>query len=681
MTDRHAPLLPGFPSLLHGGDWNPDQWLDSPAVVEEDHRLMGLAGVNAVSVGIFAWAALEPEEGRFEFSWLDRIMDRLARDGRKALLATPSGSKPAWMSLRYPEVCRLREGRREPHQSRHNHCFTSPIYRAKVREINTRLAERYGRHPGLGAWHLSNEYNGDCQCPLCWEAFRAFLRRRHGDLAGVNRAWYTTFWGHTFTTWEQINQVDVTMHAMVLDWRRFVTEQTADFIRAEAEPLRRIAPGIPVTTNFMGPFTGLDYTRIAQELDWVAWDAYPDWHNAYRSDLEVACETGFWHDLVRGTGGQTPWLLMESTPSSVNWKPHSRPKVPGMHRAASLQALAHGSDGVLYFQMRKSRGCSEKMHGAVIDHVGHERTRVFREVSELGATLARLASLAGLPILAEAAVVFDVENAWAIDEAGLSRNIDKDYRQTCVEHYRPLFVRGITTDVIDQTADLARYRLLLAPMSYLLRPGFAERLQRYVEDGGILVATYLSGLVDQDDQCFQGGFPGPLRQLFGIWAEESDTPADNVRQSVEASAEGARVGLSGSYAVRHWCDRIHPEGAEVLATYASEWYAGTPAVTRKRCGHGEAWYVAARGERRLVDDVIAGIAGRLGLTSALANALPEGVIARVRGSGAARRVFVLNFSGVTQDFAMGPGWCDAESATVVSRLELARYDARVLKPM
>ena len=678
MTDRHLPLIAGFPHLLHGGDWNPDQWLDRPAVIEEDHRLMGVASINTVSVGIFAWAALEPEEGRFEFAWLDRIMDRLARDGRKALLATPSGSKPAWMSLKYPEVCRVHGGQREAHQRRHNHCFTSPVYRDKVRTINTLLAERYGQHPALGAWHLSNEYSGDCQCSLCWEAFRNFLRRRHGDLAGVNRAWYTVFWGHTFSRWEEINHVDATMHAMQLDWQRFITDQTADFIRAEAEPMRRLTPRIPVTTNFMG-FTGLDYTRIAKELGLVSWDSYPDWHTADRSDYEVACETGFWHDLISGTGGQRPWLLMESTPSYVNWKKHSRPKVPGMHRAASLQAVAHGADGVLYFQIRKSRGCSEKMHGAVIDHVGHEHTRVFREVGALGAAMTGLDSVVGLPIPAEAAVIFDVENAWAIDAAALSRNADKDYLQVCIEHYRALWSRGITCAVVDQTADLTGYRLVVAPMSYLLRPGFAERLQAFVAGGGTLVATYLTGIADDNDQCFQGGFPGPLRQLLGLWAEESDTPPDTVRQTVVASG-AAETGLSGTYAVRHWCDIIHPEGAEVLATYGGEWYAGSPAITRHRLGGGEAWYVAARGERRLVDDVVGGIAARLGLARALPDTLPAGVVARVRGVGAQRRVFVMNFSGQAQQLTLAHGWHDAESGAPASCLDLGGYDARVLMP-
>lgn len=682
MSVRQPPVIPGFPHLLHGGDWNPDQWLDRPAIIDEDFRLQGLAGVNAVSLGIFAWSALEPEEGRYEFAWLDAIMDRLAAAGRKALLATPSGSKPAWLSLRHPEVCRVRNGRREPHGHRHNHCFTSPVYRAKVQAINARLAGRYARHPALGAWHLSNEYSGDCECDLCWAAFRDWLRVRHGDLAGVNRAWYTGFWGHAFASWEEIAHVDTSMHAMVLDWKRFVSDQTSDFIRCELEPLRRLSPGVPATTNLMGAFPGLDYFRIARQLDVVSWDSYPSWHRGDRSDVEVAAETAFMHDLMRGTGGGRPFLLMESTPSNVNWQGLSRPKRPGMHRVASLQAVAHGADSVMYFQWRKSRGSSEKFHGAVVDHAGHENTRVFREVAELGATLARLDPVVGLPVEPVAAVVFDWENLWALGEAQMPRNQFgdrwKDYGPTCIEHHRPLWRRGIATDVIDQTCDLSRYRLVVAPMLHLLRPGMAERLHAFVAAGGVLVTTYLAGCVDHNDQCFLGGFPGPLRPLLGLWAEETDVLSDGHPQNVVTTAAGTAAGLAGSYAVRHICDLVHSEGAEVLATYGGDWYAGRPAVTCNRVGRGEAWYVAARGERRLVDDVVGGIAERLGLPKAVDADLPEGVFAQRRGSGAEQALFISNLTGVACTVVVGPGWRAAEGGRALDRVELDGWDAQVL---
>jgi len=278
-----TPVNPKFPHLLHGGDYNPDQWLHMPDILEQDLRLMKLAKCNAMTTAIFAWSALEPEEGVFTFRWLDKVMDDLEKNGVKCVLATPSGARPAWMSEKYPEVLRVdQNGIRNLHGTRHNHCFTSPVYREKVTIINEHLASRYKGHPALILWHLSNEYSGECRCELCCEAFRAWVRRKYNDdLDALNKAWWTAFWSHTYSRWSQIeppsHRGENLVHGHNLDWKRFVTDQTVDFIRTEIAPLRRHTPGVPVTTNLMGTFPGLDYWKIAEPLDVVSWDNYPLW--------------------------------------------------------------------------------------------------------------------------------------------------------------------------------------------------------------------------------------------------------------------------------------------------------------------------------------------------------------------------------------------------------------------
>ena len=394
MSARFAPISPKCPHLLHGGDYNPDQWRLTPAAWDEDMRLMKRAGCNAMTVGIFSWTALESEEGRFDFSWLDTIMDKLQDTGAFAVLATPSGAKPAWLAQKYPEVLRVTNDRRRLlWGGRHNHCFTSPVYRAKVALINAKLAERYSHHPAMLLWHLSNEYRGDCHCDLCQAAFRNWLKvRYHNDLGALNHAWWTAFWSHTYTDWSQIQSPsrigETGVHGQNIDWMRFVTDQTIDFIRAEIAPLKRVNPELPVTTNLMGFYTGLDYWKLAQELDVVSWDSYPAYHDR-PDDWHDAVTVSFLHSMNRSFK-QKAWMQMECSPSVQNWKPVNKLKRPGLHVVEGLQSIAFGSDTVQYFQWRKSRGGCEKFHGAVVDHYATEQTRVFKEVAELGRIMGQL---------------------------------------------------------------------------------------------------------------------------------------------------------------------------------------------------------------------------------------------------------------------------------------------------
>jgi beta-galactosidase len=634
-------------SLWHGGDYNPDQWLDRPDILDQDLRLFPLAGVNTVSVGIFAWTRLEPEDGVYDFAWLDALMDRLGKAGMRVILATPSGAKPAWMSQKYPEILRCQADRvRDLHGARHNHCFTSPVYRRKAVALNTKLAERYGKHPSLALWHVSNEYGGECHCPLCQDAFRAWLRQKYKTLDALNRAWWTDFWSHRYTDWAQLESPaphgESSVHGLVLDWKRFVDAQSLDFFLAESEPLRRLTSTVPVTVNMMELYPVLNYWNWAPHVDVVSWDSYPRWHNAETSDADVASRTAFIHDQYRSLKGGQPWLLMESTPSQVNWQPVNRLKKPGMHRLSSLQAVAHGSDSVLYFQWRKGRGAAEKFHGAVVDHVGHENTRVFRDVAEVGRDLQALASVAGSRVPARAAVVYDWENRWIFDEFMGFNKPERDYDRACLEFHRALWRQSVATDVPNQDQELAAYKLVAAPWLHLVKPGTAPRLTRFVEAGGTLVLTYFSGMVNESDLVFEGGFPGPLRPLAGVWAEELD-PLWKGQSNRALPSKGNDLGLSGEYRIETFCELVHPEGAEVLAVYGDDWYAGRPVLTRHKVGTGEVYYVAARTDQRFLDDLMAALVRRAGVEPVKAG-LPPGVNAQARSDGTTETVFTMNFN-------------------------------------
>jgi len=677
MTQRFEPINPICSHMLHGGDYNPDQWIATPDIWNEDMRLMKLSGCNAMSIGIFAWSALEPSEGQFEFGWLDTIMDKLSENGGYAVLATPSGSKPAWMSRAYPEVCRVNaDGTREKHGGRHNHCRTSPIYREKCRTINRKLAERYKDHPALLIWHASNEYNGgDCHCELCYAAFRDWLKVRYNsDIDKLNHAYWSSFWSHTFPDWDYIVPTDNGIHGLMLDWERFKTAQTIDFFKIETAPLRDVTPAVPITTNFMNGCDTLDYWAFARAVDVISWDSYPNWHES-TDEVDEAVRTARQHDQCRAMKGGKPFMLMESVPSIPTRGCVKKRKEPGMHLLSSLQAVAHGSDTVQYFQWRKSRGSMEKFHGAVVDHVGNEHTREFKEVAQVGNTLAKLDDIVGTSVQPQVAVIQDWENEWAMNfgaKVYLGDNVK--YRQECTAHYRPFWDAGVPVDVIDQTGELNQYKLVVIPMAYMLRPGFADRLKAYVHEGGTAVMTYWSGVVDESDLCCLGGVPGQgLREVFGVWEEESQSyfPDESVQIKM---ADGK------AYKAVDTCSVIHAEGSEILATYADQYFAGSPALTVNEYGKGKAYYIASRNEARFLSDFYGSLISNLSLARALNADLPNGVTAQVRTDGQNKYIFLMNFNDRQESVDLDSTYDDLLSGkTAGATVTLDGYSVMVLR--
>ena len=662
-----------FPHFIHGADYNPDQWIHDKSVWDADMELMKLAHCNEMTVGIFSWAKLEPREGEYDFSFLDEIIEKIRQNGGKVILSTPSGARPHWLADKYHEVLRVRpDGVREHFRARHNHCFTSPVYRQKVRAINEQLAIRYGNDPTVIAWHISNEYSGQCHCPYCVNAFRDFLREKYGTIEKLNFAYWTSFWSHSYDDFDQIEPpgplTEDGTHGLNLDWHRFVTRQTMDFIRNEVEPIRAHSDR-PVTTNMMFEFYDLDYHALQEVIDFASWDSYPEWHNG--DDGDIAQKTAFWHDLYRSLKGK-PFLLMESTPSLVNWKPYNKPKRPGLDVLSSLQAVAHGSDSVQYFQWRKSRGSSEKFHGAVVGHDGSPENRVFRSVRTTGQLLEQLDEIAGTVTEAKAAVIFDWENMWALDNCQGYSNEGKKYFETCYAYHREFWKRGIDCDVVSPKADLSGYKLVVAPMLYLTDEKTVDNLENYVNHGGCLYGTYMLGTVDGTDLCWLGGIPaGKLKEVFGVTAQEIDTLYPVERQ--HAAVAGVEHELVD------YCEVLKPMGAEILARYADGWYQDTPAVTRNAYGKGMAIYQACRDTGSLKDRIFEDLLAELGLHGPVVE-LPERVTAHTRTDGVHTYVFVENYSGTeSADIQLREEMEDLLHGGMTSRCTLAPYGFAVFK--
>lgn len=648
--------------ILYGGDYSPEQWLDRPDILEQDIQYMKAAGINTVTLGMFAWSVLEPREGQYEFDWLGRIVDHLYQNGISVIMGTPSGARPKWLADAYPEVLRVREdGMRFLFGKRHNHCYTSPVYREKVWAVNHALAEYFHNHPAVILWHISNEYEGEpsCHCPLCKAAFREWLKRKYQTIEALNTKWWTTFWSHRYQSFEQVEPPasigEQGLHGLTLDWKRFVTEQTADFAENEIRALKEGGITQPVTTNLMYDYQCLNYDRLAQCVDVVSWDSYPVWHK--ESDILTARDNGMQHDFMRSLKHR-PYLLMESSPSGTNWQGVSKLKKPGLLKAAGMQALAHGSDSILYFQIRQSRGASEKFHGAVIDHYGGMDTRVFGEVADIGKKLEKLGEITGSRVRSDAAVIYDIENSWALKESQGPRNDGMYYHETVMKAYSAVKKLGLNVDVLSAAQDISSYKLVVVPMLYMFREGIGDRLKEFVREGGSLFLTYWSGVVDENDRCFLGKTPYGLTDMLGFRRKEIDGLYDeevNVLvpgetwENISQKGERPEAETGNRYECRNLCEILDVWDARTLMVYGKDFYKGTPAVVEKCYGKGMIYYIAADGEQKLYDHMLEKLVHTAGIAPIVEGEIPESVEVCSRESEDAEYVFIQNFQNEAAD--------------------------------
>ncbi|MEU0090991.1 beta-galactosidase [Kribbella sp. NPDC006257] len=580
---RVEPVLPQLTGIAFGGDYFPEQWPEHQW--PEDVALMREAGVNLVNVGIFAWALLEPSPGSFDLGWLDRILDLLHEAGIAVDLATPTAAPPPWFFRRHPQARIVdRNGRPLGAGGRQAFCPSSVDYRQAATAITERLATQYAGHPAVTMWHVHNEYGGanaHCYCETSAAAFRTWLHHRYGQLDDLNAAWGTTFWGQRFSDWSEIEPPLAAPMAVnpahQLDFFRFSSDAHLDNFVAERDILHRLAPGVPVTTNFMiNNCKWIDYRRWAAEVDVVAND-----HYLYADRRDSHIELAMSADLTRSVAGGRGWLLMEHSTSAVNWQPRNVAKRPGELRRNSVSHLARGAESALFFQWRASQYGGEKFHSAMLPH-GGTNTRVWREVCELGGELAGLEELRGTQVVADVGLLWDWASWWAL-ELEWRPSVDLSYLERVEAFYTATWHRHLTADFVDPEGDLSQYPTLLVPSLYLTTAKAAENLTRYVHEGGTLVVSYFSGIVDQNDIVHPGGHPGALREVLGVTVEEF-LP---LRSGDKLSLDNGAIGDV-------WAEHLVLDGATAVRHYADGPAAGGPAVTRHRFGKGTAWYISTR---------------------------------------------------------------------------------------
>lgn len=650
MTQRRAyrwpqPLAGQQERIWYGGDYNPDQWPEE--VWDDDVRLMKKAGVNLVSVGIFSWAKIETSEGVYDFDWLDRIIDKLGEAGVAVDLASATASPPMWLTQAHPEVL-WKDYRGDVCQpgARQHWRPTSPVFREYALKLCRAMAEHYKGNPYVVAWHVSNEYGCHNRFDYSEDAEHAFQQwceERYGTIDAVNDAWGTAFWAQRMNDFSEIvpprfiGDGNFMNPGKLLDFKRFSSDALKAFYIAERDALAEITPDLPLTTNFMVSASGsvLDYDDWGDEVDFVSNDHYFIPGEAYLDELAFSAS------LVDGIARKDPWFLMEHSTSAVNWREINYRKEPGQLVRDSLAHVAMGADAVCYFQWRQSKAGAEKFHSAMVPHAG-EDSAVFRDVCELGADLNKLSDegiLGSRLAKSRVAVVFDYESEWATEHTATPtqhvHHVDEP-----LAWFRALADQGVTADVVPVRGAWDGYEMVVLPSVYLLSEETTRRVRDYVVGGGRLVVTYYTGISDEKDHVWLGGYPGSIRDVVGVRVEEF-MPMGN-----DFTGVPDHLDLSNGAVADDIADVIGSvdESATVLATFKDNPWTGmdgVPAIVANTFGEGRSVYVGARLGREGLALSLPEILESLGMAEAGGN---DGRVLHVEREGADGSRFVFSFN-------------------------------------
>lgn len=596
-----------LPFILYGGDYNPNQW--PKEIIKEDMKLFKIANINIVTLPVFSWALLQPDEDTYNFEWLDDILNLLEENNISVCLATSTAVQPSWMSRKYPEMLPVDfDGRRRKFGGRVKFCPNSKKYREFSVKLATKLAERYKDYDNIALWHIGNEYDNYCYCDYCKEEFIEWLKKKYTTLDNLNTAWNNNFWGHTLYSWDEVtvpsglsemwygqDKVCTNFQGIALDYNRFMSDSILGCYLGEYEVIKKITPNIQITTNLMGTFKPLDYFKWAEYMDVISWDNYP----AYGDEPAIVAMR---HDLMRSLKGGQPFMLMEQSPNQQNWQPYNTIKRPGELRLQSYQTLAHGADSIMFFQMRQSIGACEKYHGAIISHTGNENTRIFNDCKSLGEEFQSLGdSILDSRFDSKVAIMFDWDNWWAV-EFSSGPSVELKYIPQIEKYYKGFHNKNIPVDFVRPTDDLSKYDVIVAPVLYMLKENVADNIKAFVSGGGTFITTFFSGYVDENDRVKLGGYPSELRDLLGIWVEELDALPLEMNNSIQM--KNKLSGFDSEYTCNMLFDIINLEGAEALALYGNDFYSDSPVITRNNYGNGNAYYIGSNPEDRFIDDFI-----------------------------------------------------------------------------
>ncbi len=641
--------------FFYGADYNPDQWSEETWI--EDIRQMKIHGVNVVTLPVFSWAKLQPSENEFDFSWLDKIVNLLYENGIYVNMATPTAAQPAWMDKKYTEITRTDiNGHKRKHGGRVNFCPNSPEYRRLSKAMASKMAEHYKDNPAVVLWHVNNEYGAYCYCENCRQAFIKWLKNKYINLENLNKCWYTSFWGHTIYDFDEIEvpsslteilpgalagRDGTYFQSIAIDYKRFMSDSLLECFKGEALEIRKYYKDTPITTNIWSVSHELDLFRWGEQCDIASWDSYP-------SNKDHPSLTAFKHDVIRGLKKGKPFLLMEQTPSQQNWQPYNAQKRPGVMRLLSYQCIAHGANGIMFFQWRQSIGACEKYHAAMVPHVGHENTRIGKELTQLGMELKSLQDkIIDSKTESEIALIMDWPNWWGVEYSS-GPSVDLTYIDRIMKYYRALYDLHISVDIVEPTSDLSKYKIVIAPVLYMVSDESIANIEKFVSDGGTFITTFFSGIVDENDIVRSGGYPGAFRKLLGIWVEEVDALYPEMKNGIKT--EKQLDTSEKSYECKLICEVLHSENAAVLGTFTEDYYKGFPAITENAYGNGKAVYVASEPEDDLIKVLVEKYCKEKNIQPIIKTNADVEITRRVKDNN--EYIFILNHSSSVQKISL-----------------------------
>jgi beta-galactosidase len=595
---------------------------------------------------------MEPQEGHFDFAWLDRALTVLNAHGIRAVLGTPTASPPAWLYEKYPDIAVMdAQGVRYRYGSRRNYCLHNPDFIAATARIVTAMAEHFKDHPGVIGWQIDNEVGGPkCYDPLSRAAFQAWCQRKYHTLDALNAAWGTIFWGHTYHAWREIPLPWNTLYStsnpsLALDFDRFWSNSTHAYVDVQTAILRKIAPHQAITHNEMGMYSEVDYYDLNRSLDFVAWDNYP----MGQEDYSHYARQGLAHDLMRGSKDNQNYMIMEQEGGLPGWATfHGRQAAPALYRVWAYQSVAHGADGICYFRWRTSRYGTEQYWQGILDQDSYRNSRYF-VVAQTGKELGQLTPLLqGSKVVSPVALLVSPDSRWALQiQPGVE---DFQYERQLHDYYDAFRRAGVSVDVAFPPSDLSNYRLVVAPALYVTDAALANKLTAFVKNGGTLILTFRSGVKDEHNAVTELTLPGPFAEIAGVAIHEFD-PQISEEQEIVGPGES-------SFPARTWSDILDPSTAKVLATYGKGYYSGKPAVTENHAGKGWVYYVGTESKSPFFYDRLISLAAQKSQV-ALNARIPTGVEVAVRQKAGRKIIFVLNYTSADQTVPLDQAYQNA----------------------